>query len=126
MILKLIMFAARTIIGNYCYKKSVKYILSQVNWLPSNTLIKWSGVKLIHKIINNKKPINIFKHFNINKRTCAKIYPTTFPKTKFAKDLYINKCLDMFNQFPADIKRSKPNIFKIKGLKYLKSNYSVP
>ena len=120
------MFAARTIIGNYCYKKSVNYILTQVNWLPANQLIKWTGVKTIQKIIFNKKTVNIYKHFNINKRSCAKIYPTTFPKTRFAKDLFINKCLDMYNQFPADIKRSKPHTFKIKGLKYLRSNYSVP
>ena len=35
----LIMFSARTIIGNYCFKVSCKKILEQINWLSSNQLI---------------------------------------------------------------------------------------
>merc|ERR1711942_143114 len=51
----LIMFSARTIIGNYCFKVSCKKILEQINWLSSNQLIEWSIIKSIHKILYYKK-----------------------------------------------------------------------
>ena len=52
---KLIMYSARSIIGSYCLKVSIKNILSQVNWLSANQLIIWSGLKFVRKILSTKK-----------------------------------------------------------------------
>ena len=51
---KLIMFAARTVIGSYCFKVSCRKILKKVNWLSANQIINWSIIKSIHKIIFHK------------------------------------------------------------------------
>ena len=51
---KLIMFAARMVIGSYCFKVSCKKILEKVNWLSSNQIINWAIIKSIQKIIFNK------------------------------------------------------------------------
>ena len=119
------MFSARTIIWNYCYKKSVKHILTQVKWISAKQLVTWAGVKAIHKIIFNKKPASLYQHFNIKSRKCAKIYPKTFPIKKFSKDLYLNKSLETYNRLPLELKTCNPQTFKKKGLKFIKSNYDV-
>ena len=121
----LIMFSARTIIGNYCFKVSCKKILEQINWLSSNQLIKWSIIKSIHKILYYKKTQNLNNYFKPNKRRCASIAPKIFPKTKFTRDFFLYKGLEYYNSIPSDILKCEPRIFKKKGLKYIKSNFDV-
>ena len=115
---KLLMFAAWSVIGSYCFKVSIKNILSQVGWLSANQLIKWSGLKLIHKILYFKKPSCLFNKYKVNRRKCAQIIPKLLPKSKFSKDIYIFKSLDEYNRLPTDLKTAKPKQFKYKGIKY--------
>ena len=122
---KLIMFAARTVLGSYCFKVSCKKIIERVNWLPANQIINWAIIKSIQKIIFNKQPTNLFNYFKTNRRQCSIIVPKTYPKSKFSRDIYIFKGLEAFNALPNDIKKCNPKIFKKKGLKYLKSDYRV-
>ena len=65
---KLIMYSARSIIGSYCLKVSIKNILSQVTWLSANQQIIWSGLKFLHKILSTKKPSHLNSHYKINNR----------------------------------------------------------
>ena len=60
---KLIMFAARTVLGSYCFKTSCKKILDSINWMSANQVIKWSIVKSIQKIIFTKSPANIYNYY---------------------------------------------------------------
>ena len=46
---KIITTAARAAIGNFCFKKSIKYILNKCKWLDVNELIDYSALTLIHK-----------------------------------------------------------------------------
>ena len=61
---KIITTAARTAIGSYCFKKSVKYMLTKCKWLDINSMIQYSNLSLIHKTIINKKPKNIHETFS--------------------------------------------------------------
>ena len=61
----LIMFSARTIIGNYCFKVLCKKILEQINWLSAKQLVKWSIIKSIHKIIFYNNHISCLAFYNI-------------------------------------------------------------
>ena len=115
---KLIMFAARTIIGNYCFKISCKNILKQINWLSANQLLKWSIIKSIQKIIYNKNPVNLYDYFKVNKRQCARLAPKNYPKTKFSREFYMFKGIELYNSFPTDLTKCKPSDFKKRGLKY--------
>ena len=36
---KLVMFSARTIIGDYCFKKSINYILGKIKWMTAKNMI---------------------------------------------------------------------------------------
>ena len=111
---KLIMFAARTVIGSYCFKVSCKNILEKVNWLSANQIINWSIIKSIQKIIFHKTPINIFNYYKTNRRQCSVIVPKLYPKSKLAQEIYIFKGLEIYNSFPNDIKKCNPKIFKKK------------
>ena len=93
---KLIMFSARSVIGSYCYKMSIKNILSKVNWMSASQLIIWSGLTFLHKIISTKKPTGLFNHYKINKRRWAQIVPHIYPKSTFSKNICINKSLGLF------------------------------
>ena len=53
---RIIMSSARTIIGNYCFKKSIKYILDKVNLLDAKQFIIFSAINIIHKLISNSIP----------------------------------------------------------------------
>ena len=122
---KLVMYAARSVMGSYCFKMSVNSILNQVGWLPAYKLIKWSAVKLIHKILYNQSPGSLFKLFKVNPRSCARVYPYKIPKSKIAKNFFLYKQLEIYNNLPSDIKSRPPHIFKIKGKRYLRSNFTV-
>ena len=80
---KLIMFSARSVIGNYCYKISIKSILSQLNWMSANQLITWSGLKFIHKILSTKNQSSLYSHYKVNKRKCAQFVPVIYPKSTY-------------------------------------------
>ena len=121
----LIMFSARTIIGNYCFKVSCKKILEQINWLSAKQLVKWSIIKSIHKIIFYKKPDNLYDYYKINKRNCASVVPKIFPISKFAREFFMYKGLEYYNNMPSNIIKYEPKLFKNKGLKYMKSNFEV-
>ena len=86
---KLIMFSARSVIGNYCFKVSIKNILSQVGWLSAHQLIKWSSLKLIHKILHQQKPTTLFNCFKHNRHKCSQIATKNVPKSKFSRGLFI-------------------------------------
>ena len=66
---KIIMTAARAVIGNYCFKKSISYILNKCKWLNINNMITRSAVMIIHKIIINKSPETIYRLFKTNQNT---------------------------------------------------------
>ena len=50
---KVIMRAARMIIGSYCLMKSTTYIFGKCNWLTTNQMIEYAATKEVHKIIYN-------------------------------------------------------------------------
>ena len=80
---KIIMMSARTIIGNYCFKKSTKYILEKCKMNDITIMIALSSLKLFHKILINKKPKTLLNLLlSQNKRKTDKILRTMYmPKT---------------------------------------------
>ena len=100
------MTSARTIIGNYCFKKSTKYILDKCNLLNAKQLITYSAIKFIHKTITNKLPkSNYYMYLPPNKRTNNKTIRTKVqPKTKKLRLHVIHKGADLLNNTPAEIR----------------------
>ena len=122
---KLIMYVARLVIGDYCFKKSTNYILDRVGWLSARDFINWSTIKFMHKIIQNQRPLSIYNYYKINKRKGAEIRPVTFPKSKYAREIGIYKGLQIYNRFPYSITDNPHRKFKNKGLKYFKQNFKT-
>ena len=121
---KVITTAARAAIGNYCYKKSIKYMLNKCNWLDIDTLIQSTSLNLLHKIINTKEPAAIYDMFkNLeNRRSIVAINLTYRPKNRELKNFFLYKGTKIYNTLPNDIKNLNPNKFKDQIKVYLKNN----
>ena len=91
---KVLMTSARTVIGNYCFRKSKKYILNKCGWIDIVKMIKCSAMKVIHNIVTLKTPLVIYDMFRINRRPNVAI--TTFyrPKTQKTENFYLYKGLN--------------------------------
>ena len=64
---KVIMSATRTIIGNYCYKKSIKYISTKCKMQDINYLLNISTLEFIHKALFYQILKSMLKYYNLGK-----------------------------------------------------------
>ena len=69
---KIVMTAARCVIGNYCFKQTKEYILNKVKWLDINKMIKYSRLCIINKILKNKSPISLYNLYINDDRSRSK------------------------------------------------------
>ena len=121
---KVIMTAARAAIGNYCFKKSVDYILQKCNWLTAKNLILNSSLNLIHKIITNQAPpalFNLYKNIK-TKRSVVAATLTYRPKTKCVKNFFLYKGTNIYNSLPNFLKNLPIDKFKKQIKVHLREN----
>ena len=111
---KIITTSARCAIGNYCFKKSLKYIFDKFKWMDLETMIHFSSINIIHKLIKNKQPSSILNILKINKntRTTTQITTHYIPKTEHFKKFYIYKQLKLYNNIENDTKNKSIIGFK--------------
>ena len=118
------MSSARTIIGNYCFKKSIKYILDKVKLLDAKQFIIFSALNIIHKIITNGIPSSIFQLYkNQNKRVKDRTIRTIYkPKTAKMSNHIIYKISKIYNSLPLDLKINHQSL-SLNNLKYYYSQH---
>ena len=106
--------AARAAIGDYCFRKSVKYILDKCKWFDIYDLIKYSSLNIIHKTITTGKPPGLIGYFrNNNNQRSVKLLTTKYkPKTKKFLSFYIYKYFEIYNNLDTYIKLKSTNGFK--------------
>ena len=79
---KVVTTAARAVIGSYCYKKSVNYMLSKCQWLDINAMMQNASLNFLHKVLKFKEPkaiYNLFKNVE-NRRSVVAITLNYRPK----------------------------------------------
>ena len=118
---KVIMTAARSAIGNYCYRKSNMYILEKCGWLNINKMISSASLKLLNNIIINKEPKAIYDLFKINRRSVVDINLKYTPKTKYYENFFLCKELKIYNNLPKNLKGLTNSKFKKSIKEYLKA-----
>ena len=121
---KVLMTAARCAIGNYCFRKSIGYILNKCKWETIDNMILNASINLINKIIINKEPEQIYNLYTINRRSMVKIYPKYDPKGMVLKNFFIYKSLPTYNNIPKNVKNLSKNKFQAE-IKYLIRNQTV-
>ena len=112
------MTAARAAIGNYCYRKSTKYILDKCKWLPIDDLIKYRRISYIHRVTFDRSPKSIVEIYRENRfqRHKSEITVNYVPKnTKYTK-FFLYDHIGSYNKIPIETKSKQPKLFK----KYLK------
>jgi len=104
---RVIMASARTIIGNYCYKKSIKYILGKCNMLDAKNMIAYSSIILLNKILTYKIPPSIYMLYRPSNRgnTDTTTRTKLKPKTKKLSNHVIYKGAVILNAIPNDFKK---------------------
>ena len=111
---KIIMKSARSAIGDYCFKKSITYILNKCKWLNIENMIKYSSIVFIHNVIKNNKPksiMNIYRQTRFLQHK-AKISLNNVPKKNKYLKFFIQEHTGTYNEIPIDIKNTSKNIFK--------------
>ena len=116
---KVIMSAARASIGNYCFKKSINYILNKCGFLTAKNMILLSTLCFYHKLHVRKKPPSILNLFmEPNKREKVRRYrPTYLPNLKQIENGCLYRGSSIFNSIPDEYKLYTAERFKntIKG-----------
>ena len=103
---KVIMTSARTAIGNYCYKKSITYILNKCGILDAKNIILLSCLSLYFKMYQYNEPealINTFKKQNVRAKTTI-FRPAYRTKLKSTENGFLYKGARIFNEMPTDMK----------------------
>ncbi len=119
---KVVMTAARAAIGDYCFKKSISYILNKCKWLNINNMIINASLKTLNNIIINKTPRTIYNLFKINRRSIVDIQTFYQPKSTELKNFFIYKTLKIYNHLPKVLKELDHTKFK-KQIKTYMLNY---
>ena len=111
---KVITTAARAAIGNYCYKKSITYILGKCKWLDISQLLSYSCLTILHKTIKTELPETTFSLFRdtSKNRTGKEISTIYVPTTVKFSNFYIYKYVKAYNLFDTKVKAKSVASFK--------------
>ena len=101
------MSAARCAIGDYCYMKSINYILGKCKWMSRNKIIKCASIKLVNNILCTKTPKVLFDLYKVGRRSTVNTVTIYKPKTKKTESFFLYKGLSQLNQLPKNIKIAK-------------------
>ena len=123
---KILMTTARTVIGHYGFKWSCTKILNNCNWPNIDDMIKLSSLKLLHYIITNRSPTNIFNKMKIPKRNTSEITLKAIPQTRLSRNFFLYKQLKNYNCLPNQIKSLNKNKFKYHSKYFLMHNKKHP
>ena len=110
---KVIMTAARAAIENFCFQKSIQYILTKCKWFDIDDLIFSSSLNTLHKILTTKKPPGMVSYFRLNNERKVKNISTKYiPTTEKMKKFYIYKFSKIYNSIDQYIRDKTIKGFK--------------
>ena len=121
---KIIMASARCAIGNYCYKKSIYYILNKCGIMNANDTIIYSSLKLYHSMYLKGEPKALLETFlKPNIRAKQRMFrPKYIPKTKHVENGFLYKGAQLYNKLPCELKVLNRERFATKLRSHLSSN----
>ena len=122
---KLVMTAARVVVGSYFYKKPMTCILNKCRWREGSDMVNVSILKTLHSIIFTRKAENIYDYFKFNRRSTADITTKKYPKSKLAKDFFIYQGIKSYNKLPHKMKCLNVKQFKLQLKKYMTTNKGI-
>ena len=88
-------------------------------WPSLVSLIQFSSLNFIHKIIYKNSPETISDIFKYPSRTAKDIVPVELINCKETQNYFLYKTLKLYNTLGSEIKMLCPNKFKIKLRKIL-------
>ena len=127
--------AARITLGITARLLDTQTLLSKINWLSIEQLIKYRIATLIHQVIYTHTPEYIYKMLIINNKTNTRTTignklgpkPKNIGKTMYSKNQFIPRSYEIYNEIPSII-TSIPNkkVFQKYLRKYLLNPLDLP
>ena len=108
-----IMKSAHTIIGNYCFKKGINYILNKCGLLGIKEFIIFSSMKFLYSLSMSQEPnsiITLFQKQNARSKQ-FKFRPLYDPKTNIIKKTCFHEGARVFNELPSVLKSGSKATF---------------
>ena len=116
---KVLMTAACTDFGNYCFKKEKKHILNKCNWLSIEHITLYSSLNFIHYMIINKYKESLYNLYKDNSdRRSISIHNNLQSKIWEKKKNY--QTTKIYNNLPMHFKKLKQKHLKIQIKTHLK------
>ena len=115
------MSSAQTIVSNYCFNKSTKYIFNKAQLLNVTQLITYTSIKYSFKLIHYQKPKSIMQYYKFNTRKINILgFRTIYkPKSKKMQNHVIYKAAKMIMSLPNDLKNKPIGLFNKQLKAYL-------
>ena len=110
---KVIMAGARAAIGNYCFRKSIYYILNKCDILDAKEMLLVSALNFMYKLNYNKGPESILKFFypeRLRDKT-RKFRPLYNPNLKCLNILYSRGAPSFITLYLKKLDCLQPNFF---------------
>ena len=111
---KIIMAGARAIIGQYCPRRSIDYILGKCSLLDAKDLILYSTLCFYHRMMKRETPQALLKlyHTPHRRERNRKYRPLYLPKLKTVQNSFLYRGSEAFNKLPVEMKEMTHDKFK--------------
>ena len=122
---KVVMTAAKTVMGYGYFKMSNIKILEKCQWLSIYNLLRYSSIVFLYKIKIYKEPTAIYNLYSKKhtERILTKQYTIYNPKYSDYKKFVIYAGNDLFNSIPESITSLSPNFFSLAIKKYITDTF---
>ena len=114
-IYKIIHKAARYVLNDYCFKKSISYIMKKLEWKMPEEIIDEASAKFGHRIITSKEPEGLSDRIRRPRsRQNAECSYKPRTRTRRSRGSIIKKSIENYNRIPGEMKNLQPKFLRRK------------
>ena len=107
-----LMKAAKTTIGQPCFRWTNQKILETVEWIPMRQMIEKAKLKVLHNIILTKQPKMLYQQLKIPERRTKAISVKYNPKKEKLRKFFLTTTIEKYNKIPVITRNLDQQKFK--------------
>ena len=121
----IMMKTARWTKGEHVQRERNSTVLKTLNWLPLKEMIKVSGIKVMHSIIQTREPKYLHAMLRIPRRKMAQIGMTKYAKKQKLSKSMMYMTLKEYNNLPEQLKLTEKEKFKPRVNTYFRRRFRM-
>ena len=118
-----LMKAAKTTIGQPCFRWTNQKILETVGWIPIRQMIEKAKLKVLHNIILTKQPKMLYQQLKIPERRTKAISVKYNPKKEKLRKFFLTTTIERYNKIPVITRNLDQQKFKKAIMKHFNKEY---